>query len=71
MYYSECVQIFFVYNIVIRRAPINCIRCHRMRQKGRFKCGRCGDLYTLSPLLDPSGKLTKQQDHIHTDDTEC
>lgn len=53
---------------VIRRAPINCIRCHRMRQKGRFKCGRCGDLYTLSPLLDSSGKLTKQQDHIHTDD---
>lgn len=37
-----------------------------MKQKGRFKCGRCGDLYLLSPLLDSTGKVIKRKRNEHT-----
>ena len=37
------------------RAPISCIRCHKLRTNSRFKCGRCGEVYLTKPIVD-SGK---------------
>lgn len=28
-----------------------------MRRKKMFKCGRCGDLYNVSPMFNTAGKL--------------
>ena len=33
------------------RAPISCIRCHKLRTSDRFKCGRCGDIYLTKAVM--------------------
>lgn len=33
------------------RAPISCIRCHKLRTSDRFKCGRCGDIYLTKAVV--------------------
>jgi hypothetical protein len=32
------------------RAELNCMRCQRIKKYGRFKCGRCGDLYLANSI---------------------
>ncbi|XP_019852573.1 PREDICTED: uncharacterized protein LOC109582347 isoform X2 [Amphimedon queenslandica] len=48
------------------RAPITCIRCHRVRQYSRFKCGRCGDLYSATPLYSSTTGTTNNGKHATT-----
>ena len=33
------------------RAPISCIRCHKLRTSDKFKCGRCGDIYLTKAVV--------------------
>ena len=40
------------YALVDSRAPLTCIRCRRLRNEGRMRCGRCGDIYQATPLVD-------------------
>ena len=34
------------------RAQTFCIRCHSFRCSGRFRCGRCGDVFLTKPAFD-------------------
>lgn len=34
------------------RAQTFCIRCHSFRCSGRFRCGRCGDVFRTKPVFD-------------------
>lgn len=34
------------------RAQTFCIRCHTFRCSGRFRCGRCGDVFYTKPAFD-------------------
>ena len=38
------------------RAPISCLRCERLRNNGKFVCGRCGDMYWTKPVVPAPGE---------------
>ena len=38
------------------RAPISCIRCHKLRSHRRMKCGRCGDVFETKAVVNPEGE---------------
>ena len=45
------------------RAPISCLRCERLRNNGKFVCGRCGDMYWTKPIVPAPGEEADGHQH--------
>ena len=41
------------------RAQISCLHCERLRNNGKFVCGRCGDIYWTKPVVPAPGDETE------------
>lgn len=54
--FRNIIILLYYFNVEANRAPISCIRCHNAKKHGRFKCGRCGNLYSVSLLYKATGK---------------
>ena len=58
MLYLYFLAFLYVYTGLRNRAATVCLRCDRLRNSGRFTCGRCGDMYWTKPVVGGASETT-------------